>query len=145
MRPEMVAPCGMNCMLCSAYLARHLPEQHGKPKCAGCRPRGKMCAFIKRDCAHLSTGEYNFCFECASFPCDHLSKLDKRYRERYRTSFVENLKVIQTEGMDAFLKAETERHRCPACGGVVCIHDDTCYECKTQMGNVNPKSEIRNQ
>ena len=129
MRAELVAPCGMNCAVCSAYLSYLLPERNGKPRCAGCRPRGKMCAFIKRDCAHLRTGEYTFCFECAAFPCERLGKLDKRYRERYRTSFIENLREIKARGMAAFLKAERERHRCPGCGGVVCIHDDKCYKC----------------
>jgi hypothetical protein len=129
MRAELVAPCGMNCAVCSAYLSYHLPGRNGKPRCAGCRPRGKMCAFIKRDCPHLRTGEYTFCYECAAFPCDHLAKLDKRYRARYHTSFVENLNEIKATGIDAFLKKERERHLCPACGGVICIHDDKCYEC----------------
>jgi hypothetical protein len=129
MRPELVAPCGMNCAVCSAYLALHLPERKGKPKCAGCRPRSKMCAFIKRDCPALRTGRYAFCYECEAFPCERLSKLDKRYRTRYHTSFVENLNEIKTRGMEVFLESERERHRCTACGGVVCVHDDRCYEC----------------
>ena len=125
MRAELVAPCGMNCAVCSAYLTL----RDGKPRCAGCRPRGKTCAFIKRDCPHLRAGEYAFCFECAAFPCERLAKLDNRYRIRYHTSFIENLKEIKARGMAAFLKAERKRHRCPACGGVVCIHDDRCYAC----------------
>ncbi len=129
MTAELVAPCGMNCAVCSAYLCYQLPERNGKPKCQGCRPRGKMCAFIKRDCPPLRNGEYAFCFECATFPCEHLQKLDKRYRARYHTSFIENLGVIKARGMAAFLEEQRERHRCPACGGVVCVHDDKCYRC----------------
>ena len=134
MRAELIAPCGMNCAVCTAYLSYHLPGRNGKSRCTGCRPRRKMCAFIKRDCVHLSTGEYAFCFECALFPCDHLSKLDRRYRTRYHTSFVENLKEIKTQGIDAFLIAERERYKCPTCGGVVCIHDSRCYECNPPPG-----------
>jgi hypothetical protein len=128
MRAELLAPCGMNCAVCSAYLAYHLPERQGKPKCAGCRPRGKMCAYIKKSCEHLRKNEYTFCYECATFPCERLSKIDKRYRLRYHTSFIDNLKEIQTRGIAAFLKVERKRHLCPNCGGVVCIHNGRCYE-----------------
>jgi hypothetical protein len=44
-------------------------------------------------------------------------------------SMVENLKMLKANGMDEFLKNQTEKHCCPSCGDVVCVHDGKCYSC----------------
>ena len=128
--PELIAPCGMNCGICSAYLAlsRNLPKQ---THCTGCRPRGKNCAFIKRRCQRLTENTVNFCFECDDFPCRNLSHLDERYRRNYNMSMIENLRQLAQEGMEAFLKDQREKYRCPNCGSVICIHNGKCYDCQT--------------
>lgn len=59
----------------------------------------------------------------------NLAHLDKRYRERYGMSMVENLQELKAKGMDEFLKSQVEKYRCPNCGGVVCVHDGKCYSC----------------
>ena len=129
--PELIAPCGMNCGLCRAYIAysRGIPRKRGKvTHCAGCLPRGKNC-FIKRGCSKLSKHQIQFCYECDAMPCKNLDRLDRRYRERYGMSMVENLKMLKAKGMDEFLKNQTEKHCCPSCGDVVCVHDGKCYSC----------------
>ena len=129
--PDLIAPCGMNCGICKAYLAytHGIPRQRGKVTyCAGCLPRAKNC-YIKRGCPKLSKHQIQSCSECDSMPCKHLEHLDNRYRERYGMSMVENLKMIKTQGMDSFLKNQEETHRCPNCGDVVCVHDGKCYSC----------------
>ncbi|MCL5949833.1 MAG: DUF3795 domain-containing protein [Candidatus Bathyarchaeota archaeon] len=128
---ELIAPCGMNCGICKAYLAytHGIPRQRGKvTHCAGCLPRAKNC-YIKRGCKKLSKHQIQSCHQCDTMPCKHLDHLDKRYRERYGMSMVENLKMIKAEGMDAFLKNQEEKYRCSNCGGVVCVHDGKCYSC----------------
>jgi hypothetical protein len=48
---DLIAPCGMNCGVCKAYLAysRGVPYQKGHVShCQGCLVRNKNCAFIKR-------------------------------------------------------------------------------------------------
>jgi hypothetical protein len=71
---ELIAPCGMNCAICSGYLAykNNLPKVRGKiSHCKGCRPRNKQCAFLKKRCEDnlkLLRGEIDFCFECDFFP-----------------------------------------------------------------------------
>jgi len=62
-------------------------------------------------------------------PCEKLAHLDKRYRERYGMSMVENLKQLKTKGMDEFLKSQTEKYTCPNCGDVICVHNAKCYSC----------------
>jgi Protein of unknown function (DUF3795) len=128
---ELIAPCGMNCGICRAYIASRLgiPRVRGKISyCAGCLPRGKNC-YIKRGCQKLSKHQIQSCSECDTMPCEKLEHLDKRYRERYSMSMVENLKVISEKGMDEFLKSQAEKYACPSCGDVVCVHDSKCYSC----------------
>jgi predicted RNA-binding Zn-ribbon protein involved in translation (DUF1610 family) len=62
-------------------------------------------------------------------PCEKLEHLDKRYRERYGMSMVENLKLIKAMGMAEFLKSQAEKYNCPSCGDVACVHDAKCYSC----------------
>ena len=132
MREEMVAPCGMNCSVCSSYLSM---ENDLKRKgvmrtyCAGCLPRGKNCAFMKKRCELLGTGVVRYCYECPEFPCRILVHLDKRYRTHYHMSMIENLEYIKEHGIDRFLKKEEEKWRCSECGGVICCHNGICYSC----------------
>ena len=129
--PELIAPCGMNCGICKAYIAytHGVPRQRGRVTyCAGCRPRAKNC-YIKRNCKKLTSDQVQYCFECDAMPCEKLAHLDTRYRERYGMSMVENLKLLKTEGMNGLLRIQAERHKCPSCGDVMCVHDGKCYSC----------------
>jgi hypothetical protein len=129
---ELVSPCGMNCGICRAYLARkyEISRQRGRVSwCEGCLPRGKNC-YIKRGCKRLSKHEVQSCSECKTMPCDKLAHLDKRYRERYGMSMIENLKIIKEKGVDEFLSDQAEKYFCPNCStGVLCVHDNKCFNC----------------
>jgi len=129
----LIAPCGMNCGVCSSYLAwsHNVPKQRGKVShCAGCRPRDKKCAFLKRQCPPLLNQRIEFCFECGDFPCHRLQRLDQRYRKNYKMSMVENLQEIRRRGIEAFLERQQAKYRCARCGGVVCVHNGRCYDCE---------------
>jgi hypothetical protein len=129
--PDFVAPCGMNCGICKAYLAyiHGTPRVRGKVTyCAGCVHRGKNC-YIKRGCPKLRKHELENCSQCDEMPCKNLTHLDKRYSERYNMSMVENLKEINAKGMETFLEGQREKYRCPGCGGTVSVHDRKCYSC----------------
>ena len=132
MKKELVAPCGMNCNVCAAYLAvTHDVKSKGLRMmyCIGCRPRNKPCAFLKKRCDRLRNGNVNYCYECPTFPCDGLSAIDKRYRTQFRMSEIENLRLIRDEGIEAFLKAEERKWKCPKCGGVMSCHNGLCFSC----------------
>src|SRR5674476_369048 len=66
---ELIAPCGMNCSVCSSYLA-HKYDLRSKgvrmPYCTGCRPRDKKCAFLKKRCDLLLKHKVRFCCECSN-------------------------------------------------------------------------------
>ncbi|OGO18850.1 MAG: hypothetical protein A2Z15_08325 [Chloroflexi bacterium RBG_16_50_11] len=132
MEAILIAPCGMNCALCSAYLAREYDlKKQGimRSYCMGCRPRGKNCAFMKKSCERLGKGLVKYCYECADYPCRRLKHLDKRYRTNYHMSVIENLEFIRNQGIEKFLKRETEKWKCPECGGTISCHGGLCFKC----------------
>jgi hypothetical protein len=129
---ELIAPCGMNCALCSSYLAKknNIKEKGIKmPYCDGCRPRDKKCAFLKKRCALLLEKKIRYCYECSEFPCNGLKNLDKRYQERYRMSMIDNLNYIRDKGIDKFLLSERKKWQCSKCGEFICCHNGLCFIC----------------
>ena len=129
---DLIAPCGMNCALCASNLAlkNDLKNKGVKmPYCTGCRARNKKCAFIKKRCSKVLNGEVNYCYECTSFPCDNLKKLDKRYKEQYKMSMIENLRFIKEHGMQSFLAEQAKQWKCPNCGELVSCHNGVCFNC----------------
>ncbi|MBM4445033.1 MAG: DUF3795 domain-containing protein [Chloroflexi bacterium] len=132
MKNGLIAPCGMNCALCSSYLAfTHAVKKKGvrMPYCAGCRPRGKTCAFLKKRCDLLLDGRVEYCHECSTFPCQRLQRLDKRYRTFFRMSMIDNLEFIKRNGVAPFLRQQMEKWKCQKCGGVICCHNGICFDC----------------
>ena len=124
MKPEMVAPCGMNCNLCSWVL------DPGKPGCVGCRPRGRGCVHKKGLCPKLAKSGIKFCYQCGRFPCTSLLLIEKRYVKTHNYSFVENLSFIRRRGLPAFLRREAKRYSCPSCGSLLPVHSDICPHCR---------------
>ena len=132
---ELIAPCGMNCNVCSGYLAlQHKLKEKGIriSYCTGCRPRNKQCAFLKKRCVRLQKQTIQFCYECPKYPCRNLTAIDTRYRTLYRMSLLENLRDIEKEGMEKFLCAQERNWRCPTCEGFLCCHNGLCFHCNRQ-------------
>ncbi|TET46059.1 MAG: DUF3795 domain-containing protein [Dehalococcoidia bacterium] len=131
---KLAAPCGMNCAICSGYLAyKNHPRFKGIVSyCRGCRPRNKQCAFLKKRCADnlkLLAGEVNFCFECNCFPCEGLKHLDARYRREFNMSMIENLMEIKENGLDGFLEKQYQKYACQRCGDLISVHSQKCFSC----------------
>ena len=132
MEEILVAPCGMNCAVCSSFIAQRLDlNKHGihRKYCVGCRPRGQNCIFMANACEKLGKGLVKYCYECDTFPCARLKRLDKRYREKYNLSMIENLDFLKEHGIERFLAKEEEKWKCPECGGVISCHNNVCYTC----------------
>jgi hypothetical protein len=124
----LIAPCGMNCGVCLAYLRQ-------KRHCSGCRggDADKPISILRctaRNCTINNTNRSGFCWECAKYPCPRLKQLDKRYRTKYMMSMRENLEYLKVHGLAAFTEKEDERWRCRKCGGVICVHRRGCYQCE---------------
>ena len=130
--PKLISPCGMNCAICANYLAQRNDIKSKRvrmPYCVGCRPRNKNCAFLKKRCAKLSSGEVAFCFECDCFPCDNMVTIDRRYRSRYRMSMIENLNFIKENGLEKFLEEQEKTWKCQSCGELLSCHNGLCFNC----------------
>ena len=142
MNEELIAPCGMNCGVCIAYLGmKNDLNRHGfkRTYCQGCLPRGKNCLHMGDCCEKLGKGLVRFCYECTDFPCKRLKSLDKRYRTKYHLSMIENLKAIKEKGIDDLLKQEAEKWACPDCGGTICCHNGLCLDCGIEKLRQNRK------
>ena len=125
--PSLIAPCGMNCGICSAHL-------RAKDRCDGCGSesalKGKSRAACRiSNCNELVASASGFCFECAKYPCTRLRQLDKRYRTKYGMSMLENLVSIRERGVEAFVASERKRWTCPGRGGLICVHKPSCIYC----------------
>ena len=132
MREELIAPCGMDCAVCSSYLALKNDVRAKGVRmayCKGCRPRDKKCAFLKKKCELLLKNKVRFCYECEEFPCKNLEHIDKRYQTFFRMSFIDNLKLIKKQGLTKFLESQKKKWQCPNCGEVICCHNGICFSC----------------
>jgi len=127
MNASLIAPCGMNCALCLGF-------QRKKTPCPGCcgedRFKPKHCTQCSlKLCEHHAGAGSPLCGACAVFPCRRLKQLDKRYREKYHMSMIENLESIRKQGMAEFVRREKKRWKCRRCGAVLCVHRDQCLAC----------------
>lgn len=128
---KLIAPCGMNCGTCIAFLRE-------KNKCYGCRIdtednlKTRLLCKIK-NCEDLSKTSSKFCFDCGKFPCKRIKHIDRRYKTRYKTSFIENLLMIRDKGMEYFLEFESGRRACPKCSAVLSVHRENCLKCRIEL------------
>ena len=130
--PDLIAPCGMNCAVCSKYLA-HL-HNLDRTQCPGCRVRNQACTYLFEKCSGVNqgpTGMARFCFECAMYPCEGIDRMDKRYRENYGMSVKDNLEEIRESGLDSLIEIQYQQHRCDRCGGLISVHNRKCFQCDT--------------
>lgn len=124
----LIAPCGMNCGVCMAYLRE-------KKHCPGCngddsqKSSSHCVTCLIRNCQNLKDTKSGLCVDCAKFPCARIKHIDKRYRTKYGMSMIENLETIQSLGMNAFVKKERVRWTCSKCGGILCVHRGACIHC----------------
>ena len=124
---KLIAPCGMNCRLCRAYIR----EKNACPGCRGddnLKPKTRALCRIKR-CKMLKAADLRYCFDCGEYPCDRLDHLDIRYRTKYGMSMIDNLENIKQVGIRDFIKQEMSRWTCPKCGEIICVHEQNCIIC----------------
>lgn len=125
----MIAPCGVNCLACSAYLnmknpcpgCRATSEEHKRKSCMNCVK--KKCAFDKG---------FFWCFECNRFPCSRIKDLNKRYTQNYDVDLIQNGLDAQ-DNIVVFMKAQRNRFTCNVCGGVIDQHHHKCSECGVEV------------
>lgn len=120
----MLAPCGVNCIGCSAHHKQKKPcrgckgpDEYKRPSCLNC---------VRKRCADERGLEW--CFQCGEFPCKQIRTLDKSYRTRYGIYLVKKGRLAAERGAAAVVERDRLRLTC-ACGGVICQIDGRCSEC----------------
>jgi len=129
---ELIAPCGMNCAICSRYLS-HLND-FKKSQCVGCRPGNKKCSYLFEKCSGINNmlngnARAKFCFKCDQYPCKQINRMDDRYRKNYMMSVKDNLECIDKNGIDYFIEEQFKKHRCSKCNRLISIHNRKCFKC----------------
>ena len=129
MKLKLIAPCGMNCRLCTAYIRQ-------KNTCPGCLMKGESNSDYRerctiKKCKHLAKSKSKYCIKCEKLPCRRMKQIDKRYRTRYGMSMLENLEIIEMHGIRYFVRLEKKRRACAKCGEILCVHDAYCVYCGT--------------
>jgi hypothetical protein len=122
-----LAPCGINCGTCRAFLRT-------RKKCNGCMSAEgseiQHCITCSiRNCEYLKKAGSGFCFECDLFPCHRIIHIDERYRTRYKTGLIQNLRIINETGVKAYLLDEAKRWTCSSCGAALSVHQSSCSKC----------------
>jgi hypothetical protein len=122
----MVAPCGINCAACSAYL-------RPKNRCSGCLSEGDKvshCATCSiKFCAEHGKAGSAYCRDCGKYPCARLKNLYKRYREKYGLDIAANQTAIRESGMEKFFEQEAKKWACAVCGAALNMHRPECMKC----------------
>lgn len=131
MNTRSIAPCGLNCELCSGF-------QREKDRCVGClRAGGKpsYCTSCKvKLCPEKKGKATTLCSKCQKYPCKRIKDLNKRYSNKYGESNIDNLSMIQEIGLSSFIEFEKDKWKCRQCGTYLCVHKGTCPAC----GAINP-------
>ncbi len=73
---NLIAPCGLNCGICIAYLRE-------KNKCTGCLSDGDgkayHCSKCKiKLCEEHGNKKFTYCMECEKFPCIKIKKTKQK-------------------------------------------------------------------
>lgn len=132
-KEDLIAPCGMNCAICSNYLV--CKNNLNKSQCAGCRTANKKCTYLFAKCSGINhslngNAKAKFCFECDQYPCKEINRMDRRYRENYGISVKENLEYIRESGIKEFVVKQYNDHKCSKCGELVSVHNKKCFKCE---------------
>ena len=124
----MLAPCGLNCMLCY----RHL----GKDPCPGCRARLDEPDSYRRKCVmRACTMEHGYltCANCTERPCKRVKAFQKRYMDGYGVNLSAIAEAVLHDGAEAYLSADLAAHTCPDCGHLINLHFGVCSGCGRQF------------
>ena len=138
--------CGLYCGACAAYigtredparlalLAARMGYTVEEIRCDGCRARKvskycKTCGLVA--CANEKG--YEFCVECAEFPCAQLMAFGSE--RPHRAEILQDLRRIEEVGRDAWIVEVSARYTCAKCGAANSAYDLRCRRCGHEPGS----------
>lgn len=154
---HLAAACGTYCGACPAYIAKHGEDEQIRLKlqkrvssgqktmegippanwmdgllCDGCLSGGVLAAHCQhcaiRLCALKRQPEAR-CTDCTELPCSRVTNLINMGRYLHRKEYLPNLQKMREMGVQAWIKYEEERWRCPACDLPMLWYDASCARC----------------
>ena len=140
---KLVAPCGLYCGACTAYLATHDDRAGtGKAKgpsmqCDACMGNGRAPAHVSKCAIKVCAAEKTKtgrCSECADFPCSIISDFNND-GVQHHGEVLENLRQLRTMGITEWTKHEEDRWSCSQCKTKLAWYDAECPKCKTTRSN----------
>ena len=149
---ELAAPCGLYCGACSIIaavrrgdpqllelIAGGVAEYLGQPvevkalSWEGCLSdvRASVCRECTLRACALEKGLAH-CAQCADFPCQQIIDFNND-GFRHHSEVLDNIRRQQEIGIDAWVKEQEERWRCPKCGCGVDWYAGQCPDCNTTL------------
>ena len=122
MREKVLAPCGINCMLCEKF----------ENPCSGCLrgDDGKSKASLKcKIKACYDKKNFKYCGRCSEFPCTLIKKHSKKYVKRYNYNTLDSGKRIKNMGIGKIIQQDIENWTCPECGNIIHFQTKKCSSC----------------
>jgi len=141
------AYCGLYCGACEALAATECGDvekllEHEEPgytvrdlTCRGCRTDVTAC--FCTDCEMRRCAREKgvaFCCDCGGYPCELLKAFDAD-KHPHHSGVLTNLDAIRDRGAAAWLAAQLERWKCPACGARFTWYEDKCGSCGAAVRN----------
>lgn len=152
-RQNLAAPCGLYCGACSAYvagkrgdtkrledLAKRVAQYWSQEvevkdlACEGCLST-EVIALYCRDCglrACVFEKGLTHCAQCSVFPCQRITDFNND-GIRHHSEVLDNVQRQRKIGIDAWVKEQEERWRCPECGCAVDWYARQCTGCDTAL------------
>lgn len=122
MRENVLAPCGINCILCEKF----------ENPCSGCLrgDDGKSKASLKcKIKACYDKKNFKYCGRCSEFPCTLIKKHSKKYIKRYDYNTLDSAKRIKNMGIGKIIQQDIENWTCPECGNIIQFQTKKCSSC----------------
>ena len=141
--------CGLNCGACPVGLANELNYEAGLRKmadewgvkredvsCSGCKTDtiAPFCARCEMRVCAREKG-FEFCYQCEEYPCDAITDF-KNDKAPHHSPIFSNLREIQKNGIEPWLRQEEIRWSCSSCGKRFSWYDDTCSDCGGKLFSV---------
>ena len=156
--PELLSPCGLYCGVCAIRMAHHAKNRKFKERlvdvyCGKVPGKGALA-----DCEHLSTDDIRCegclsddrflhcqrceiraccqakgidgCHQCDDFPCAHIDDFPMTVGKKVILRAVPHRREVGTE---QWVKDETARYVCPACGHRLFRGALRCNQCKAAL------------
>lgn len=138
---ELLSPCGLYCGVCGILIAHRENNEKFKEKlsavygvtidqikCKGCMSDEvfmycQICPI--KSCA--KDREYEGCYECNDFPCEHINNFSFPVGKKVMLRAIPRWRELGTE---SWIEEEKQRYTCPNCENELFRGAKRCRNCK---------------